>query len=567
MDRKTKQAVIGTGIIVGIILLVAAYFIIKAITPSKERMDLTEYYNTEDGIITLIMQDRIYDKRGLLIDDAIYIDYETVVNEFNHRFYWDSNENILTYTTPTELIRAEVGSNDYTVNKSKSSLNYPIVKTNGKEVYVALEFVAMYSDMQYEVYEAPDRVVFTYKWGEYLFTSTKKDTQVRVEPSIKSAILEDVKKDTKLMLVDTGEEAAKNFTKVITEDGVIGYVQNKALNGSDYETVASEYQAPQYTHITKDYTINLVWHQVTNQEANNNLTSLLEGSKGINTISPTWFSVTSNDGTITSLASESYVEKAHNLGLEVWGLIDDFNSDVSMYEVLSRTSTREKLINELVAETIKYNLDGINIDFEKINADSAPHYIQFLRELSIKCRSNGIVLSVDNYVPAAYNMFYDRTEQGIIVDYVVVMGYDEHHASSDVSGSVSSLSFFEKGLKDTLEEVEADRIIMAMPFYTRIWKETTENGETKVTSEERSMSSAWEFMTGNGAEPAWDEESGQYYAEFEQDGVLYKCWFEEDESIEERMKVVSENEIAGVAAWRLGFEKSSVWNIIMKYVN
>ena len=567
MDRKTKQAVIGSSVVVGIILMVAAYFLIKALTPSKERLALEEYYNTQDGKITLVMQDHIYDKAGLLIDGTIYIDYETVVNEFNHRFYWDSNENILTYTTPTELIRTEVGSNDYTVNKSKNSLNYQIVKTNGTEVYIALEYVAMYSDLQYEVYENPDRVVFTYQWGDYLFTSTKKATQVRVEPSIKSAILEDVNKDTKLMLVDTGEEAAKRFTKVITEDGVIGYVQNKALNGTEYEAIESEFRAPQYTHITKDYTINLVWHQVTNQDANSNLSTLLEGSKGVNTISPTWFSVASNDGSITSLASESYVEKAHNLGLEVWALIDDFNSNVSMYEVLSRTSTREKLINELVAETIKYNLDGINIDFEKITGDSAPHYIQFLRELSIKCRSNGIVLSVDNYVPAPYNMFYDRTEQGIVADYIIVMGYDEHHASSEVSGSVSSLSFFKKGLTDTLEEVAAERIIMAMPFYTRIWKETSDNGETKVTSEARSMESAWQFMTGNGAEPTWDEETGQYYAEFEQDGVLYKCWFEEDESIEARMKVISENKIAGVAAWRLGFEKSSVWNVIMKYVN
>lgn len=567
MDRKQKQALIGSGVVIGLILIIAAYFLIKALTPSKEKMALDEYYGAQEGEVTLILQDHIYEQSGLMIDGVIYIDYETVVEEFNHRFYWDSNENILTYTTPTELIRTEVGSNDYSVNKSKNSLNYQIVKTNGTQVYIALEYVAMFSDMQYVVYEEPDRVVFTYQWGEYLYTTVKKDTQVRFEASIKSDVLEEVEKDTKLMLVDTSEESPKNFTKVITEDGVIGYVKNNYLNTSEYETLTSTYTEPDYTHISKDYTVNLVWHQVTNQDANGNLNTLLENTKGVTTISPTWFSVSSNEGSISSLASESYVEKAHNLGLEVWALIDDFSSSVDMYQVLSKTSTREKLINELVGEVIKYNIDGINIDFETITADSASHYIQFLRELSIKCRSNGIVLSIDNYIPAAYNMFYDRTEQGVIADYIIVMGYDEHHAGSDVSGSVSSISFFTQALLDTLDEVPASRVIMAMPFYTRIWKETTEDGETTVTSEARSMDSAWDFMTGNGAEPAWDDETGQYYAEFEQDGVVYKCWFEEEESIEGRMRVVSEQNIAGVAAWRLGFERSSVWNVIMKYVN
>ena len=567
MDRKTKQAVIGSSVIIAIILIIAVYFLIKALTPSKDRMALEDYYGTKDGQVILIMQDSIYETRGLKIDGTIYIDYETVINEFNHRFYWDSNENILTYTTPTELIRTEVGSNDYFINKSKNSMTYPIVKTNGTEVYIALEYVAMFSDIQYKVFENPDRVVFNYRWGEYLFTTTKKETQVRFEPSIKSEILANLEKDARLMLVDTSEEAVKNFTKVVTEDGVIGYVQNKAITSTVYEEIASDFEAPEYTHITKDYKINLVWHQVTNQEANANITTLLDGTKGITTISPTWFSVANNDGSISSLASESYVEKVHNLGMEVWALIDDFTSGVSMYEVLSKTSTREKLINEILAEVIKYNIDGINIDFEKITADTAPHYIQFLRELSIKCRSNGIVLSIDNYVPAPYNMFYDREEQGVIADYVIVMGYDEHHGNSETSGSVSSLPFFEKGLKDTMAEVPAERIIMAVPFYTRIWIEKKENGATTVTSEARSMQSAWDYMTSNGAEPKWDSTTSQYYAEFENNGVLYKCWLEEEESTEARMKVIRDNGVAGVAAWRLGFEKPNIWNVIIKYVN
>lgn len=567
MDHKRKQVIIGTSVVIVCILVLVGYFLVRALTPSKEVMDLSEYFNTNEDEVTLVLQDHIGEKRGVILDNAIYLDYETVVKEFNHRFYWDSNENILTYTTPTELIRAEVGSNDYFINKSKNTLSCPVVKTNGSEVYIALEFVAKYSDFQYKVIEEPKRVVFNYQWGEYLFTTAKKATQLRVEPSIKSSILEEIKREERLMLVDTESESAKGFTKVITESGVIGYVKNSYLNDTSYETLASTFNAPEYTHITKDKKINLVWHQVTNQEANNSLLSMLESTKGVTTISPTWFSVADNAGNLKSLASRDYVERARNLGIEVWALVDDFTSGVDMNEVLSRTSVREKLINALVGEVITYNIDGINIDFEKISASAAPHYIQFLRELSIKCRSNGIVLSVDNYVPAPYNMFYDRTEQGKIVDYVIVMGYDEHHGSSEVSGSVSSYDFFKTGMMDTLKEVPKERLIMAMPFYTRVWMEETIGGETKVKSEARSMESAWSYMTENGAEPTWDEKTGQYYAEFKKDGILYRCWLEDDKSIEKRMKAVSEENIAGVAAWRLGFEKPSVWNIIIKYVN
>lgn len=567
MDRKHKQVAISASIVIGCILILVTYFLVHAMTPSKEKADLNEYYHSVEGEVKLILQDHIYEQNGVMIDGVIYLDYETVVKQFNHRFYWDGNENILTYTTPTEVIRTEVSSNEYNINKSKNTVSYPIVKTNGTKVYIALEFVANYSDFEYTVYENPDRVVFTYQWGDYLFTSPKKTTQVRLEPSIKSPVLEQVDSESKLMLVDTDNVSEKGFTKVITQDGIIGFVKNSHLNESAYESLVSTYHAPEYTHISSDKTVNLVWHQVTNQEANNNISALLDGTKGVTTISPTWFSVSDNKGNISSLASTTYVERAHTKGIEVWALIDDFNTSVDLFEVLSKTSTREKLINTLVGEVIKYNIDGINIDFEKITANSAPHYIQFLRELSVKCRSNGIVLSIDNYIPAPYNMFYDRTEQGIIADYIIVMGYDEHHSTSTESGSVSSLGFFKKALMDTLDEVPANRVIMAMPFYTRIWMEKKNLTETVVTSEARSMDSAWNFMVENGVEPAWDSESGQYYGEFEKDGVVYKCWFEEEKSIEERLKVVSGQDVAGVAAWRLGFERSNVWNTIYKYVN
>ncbi|BCJ96722.1 hypothetical protein acsn021_42910 [Anaerocolumna cellulosilytica] len=568
MKRQAKQAVIGTTIALLIIIIAVGAALISKFTPSKKSMELTDYYQVSEEEAFVIMQDSIYEKKALIEDSTIYLDYDTVTAMFNKRFYWDAKENVLSYTTPSEIIRAELGGNSYLVNKSKKETSYTIVKVKNSTVYIAIEFVKEFSDLEYELYKEPNRLVIQYDWGDYLFTTVKKTTQLRYEDSIKSDILVELVPGQVLTYVDTSEVAKNNFSKVMTEDGVIGYVRNKHVAESYYETLISDFEAPEYTHISKDKKINLVWHQVTNRDANNNLLNLLEKTKGVNVVSPTWFKITDNEGNISSLADTSYVDRAHNYGVEVWGLVDDFSTEVDMGELLSYTSKREKLMNELVAEAIKYNLDGINIDFEKIPSAAGLSYIQFIRELSVKCRSNGIVLSVDNYVPTSYSAYYDREEQGIVADYVIIMAYDEHHGGSDVSGPVSSLSFVEGAVKNTLAMVPKERIIMALPFYTRQWKEVTEkDGAVTVTSEAFGMSSAERVLKENGVEAAWDENVGLYYGEYKKDNALYRIWLEEEDSFEEKLKVVTQADVAGIAGWKLGLEKENIWNIIVKYIN
>lgn len=567
MDQKRKQAIVATSIVLTIIVVCVVIAIVKSMTPSKEIMDLKEYYQVEENEILIFMENNQYEKKGLYVDNTIYVDYDTVVNHMNHRFYWDAYENILSYTTPTEIIKAEVGKSSYTVNKSETKTDYPIVKVNGDQVYVALEYVKLFSNVEYEIFLDPNRVVITCNWGEeFLYAEASKDFSVRVEPNIKSPILAEVKEGEVVVFTDDAE-SKKGFSKVMTADGIIGYAKNKYMLDSYYEKLENDYKEPEYTSIKKDETINMVWHQVFNQKANESLISLLEDTKDVNVISPTWFSIKNEDGEITSLASEKYVERAHGRGVEVWALVDDFNADVDKEKLFGRTSSREKLANELIAAAIKYNLDGINIDFEKITQATSDGYIQFIRELSVKCRTNGIVLSIDNYIPAPYNMFYDRKEQGIVADYVICMAYDEHFAGSEESGSVSSISYVTESLANTMKEVPSDKIIMALPFYTRLWKEEKVGSEVKVTSEAYSMQNAEDLMKNKGVRLEWDEEVLQYYGEYEQDGLTYKMWLEEEKSYEEKLKAVFSEDIAGVAAWKLGLEKKNLWNVIAKYVN
>lgn len=566
MDKNTKVGIIGGAVAVLIIVIVVASIIIGKLTPSKVVKELSDYYQVPEGEALVILDDIKFEKYAKVIDGVYYIDLDTITSKFNQRFYFDDNENVLIYTTPTEVIKAEVSSKDYTVNKNKTSLDYVIVKRVVDEVYVALDFISQFSDMRVTTYQDPDRIMIQYTWGDYQFATVKSSTQIRTEASIKADVLEELKSSDEVMIINNGG-LKDGFITVMSADGVRGYVKKKALSDVFDKEIASTYTAPNYTNLSKDYPINLTWHQITNAEANNSLSSLLDRTKGVTTISPTWFRVNSEEGTLSSLASESYVEKAHNSNIEVWALVDNFDANIDIYKVLSKTSSREKLVNEILAQAIKYNLDGINIDFESLSTETGPHYIQFLRELSIKCRSNQIILSADNYVPANYNKFYDYVEQGTVLDYVIIMGYDEHYSGSEEAGSVSSIGYVNQAISSTLSMVPKEKIIMGIPFYTRLWKEYVELGENKLTSEALGMEEAEQVLDKNGVTAVWNEATGQYYAEYQKEDEVYKVWLEEEESIDVKMKQIYDADLAGVASWRLGFEKASIWDVILKYVN
>ena len=204
-----------------------------------------------------------------------------------------------------------------------------------------------------------------------------------------------------------------------------------------------------------------------------------------------------------------------------------------------------------------YGFDGINLDFESLRAQSGPHYVQFIRELSVACRKAGLVLSIDNYVPSAYTEFYNRREQGTVADYVIIMGYDEHYAGGE-PGPVASISFVEKGIRDTLEQVPKEKVINAIPFYTRLW---TSDGDSH-TSQVFDMEEQELWLQEHSLTPQWQEELGLYYAQRQGNEGLEQLWMEEERSLEEKLGLVKEYKLAGAAFWKLGFEKDEVWDQI-----
>lgn len=576
--KKKIIPVIAAGLLILVVMLFMLLGnLIEKYSPSKETEDLSTYYGlSSDTEIALILNNEVIDAKGRLIDGHVYLDYNTVYNYINSRFYWDTNENILRYTTSTDLISAAAESTSYTVSKEAKSFDQIIVKGDAAAAYLSLDFVKQYSDFSYVLYENPNRLVLTTAWGDYTIASAKKSSEIRYQGGIKSPILTTVEKNAELTVLSPDE----TWTKIATADGVIGYIRSKNLGATSTKTVSSDFVPEQFTHITKDFKINMAWHQVTNQSANGNIASVLQSTKGINVLSPTWFYLNDNSGGIASLASSSYVDYCHQNGIEVWALVSNLeNPDVNAESVLSHTSTRDNLTNALISAAIQYDLDGINVDFEALNVDAVgTSFIQFIRELSIKCANNGIVLSVDNYVPSAYTSFYNRAEQARFADYVVLMAYDEHYAGSEEAGSVASIGYVTKGVEDTLQDVPAEQLILGMPFYTRVWSETPidgdgSTGETDnvvdyaLSSYAAGMSDVQKLISANGAEQVWLDDIGQNYVEYKNSGITYKIWIEDATSLEEKLKVMTSHNLAGGSFWKLSLETSSIWDTIIKYIN
>lgn len=573
MSKKAKRIIIVFFVMLVLVSAGIALIMIKKYAPSKEKTELTKHFaiENESTEVAVVLQNAVSETRGKYIDGVYYLDCNQVQEVLNKRFYWDPYENTLIYTTATEVIKVAVGEKKYMVNQSVVDVTYPIVKVEGNAAYVAIDFVKEYSNITYQTYEKPYRVVIQYKFGvDELYTKTEKDTQIRTEPGIKFPYLVDIKEGTKIRVLEDGAKQGveKDFVKVISDEGVVGYVLNKHIQKTFKESLKSDYKEEVYPHIQKEGTINMVWHQVTSEYANEELLNLLSSTKGVTTVSPTWFTVSSNSGNISSFASEQYVERAHSQGVEVWALCGDVEDEsVDMLEVLSHTESREKLEKELLSAAIRYDLDGINIDFERITAECGIHFIQFIREMGIRCRNNGIVLSVDNYPPTESSAYYDRKEQAKVADYVITMAYDEHYSGSKESGSVASIGFVEEAIKNTLAEVPKEQTIIALPFYTRLWKEAEKDGSLKVTSEAYSMGNGEACLINNDAKKVWDDVTGQYYGEFKEDGATFKMWLEEEESLKLKLDAASTSEVAGYSFWKLGLEKSSVWDTIVKYTD
>lgn len=531
---------------------------------STEKADLNEYFGVTGDEAAIILQDEIIaEKARVGSDGTFYITYDTVSDHFIYtRLYVNEVENTIRYVLPDRILSYHIGESSYMDGGEENLCDYQIAFYDGDTLYIAVDFIRLFTIFDYETFRAPNRLQIYTAYGERQVAEVTKDTQVRYQGGVKSEILKEIPQGEQVILLDQME----TWSKVKTTDGFIGYVENKRLGEAQSMTPgflnnASMYGELEFTGISKDYKINMGWHQISGSGGNATLAEVTAGTKGLNTISPTWFHLTGNEGNIVSYASKAYVDNAHAMGLEVWALADDFTEDVDRYAIFSSSAVRAKLIENLVREILNCDADGLNIDFEKIDEATGKHFVEFIRELSVECRKNGIVLSVDNYPISGGTIWYNRREQGVYADYVIVMGYDEHWGTGGRAGSVSSIDYVEQGIADTLEYVPAEKLINGIPFYTRIWK----SKGTEVTGEAVGMRAAAEFVASNGIQTQWLDAECQHYGEIQKGETLYQVWLENYDSIKVKLDVMKTYDLAGVAQWKLGLETPDIWDLIAAY--
>ena len=548
MNKKYKPVIAVAVLVILVAILGIVTHVVMKYIPSSEKMDLNEYYGEmADGQIALVIGTEKLEERGLVDGDRVYLPLDVVNTYLNQRYYWDSANQQILYATPSEL-----------TSVSASSEAGDKVWVKDDKVYLNLTYVQEFTDLDAYITKDPYRIAIQYKFKNVKTVTVKKNTSIRYRGGIKSAILTSVKKGTKLRLI----EEMENWDQVATDDGYIGYIDKKKVGEAEKTKFERSFKKEQYSYLTMDSKINMVWHQVTSTDANAYFADATANMTGVNVISPTWFYLTDTSGNIASIASADYVSQAHEKGLQVWGLIDNFTQEVSTTETLSSTAARQNIISQLIQAAQDVGMDGINVDFESLSEDVGTHFLEFLRELSIECHKNNLVLSVDNPVPEDFTSHYDRAEQGRVVDYVIIMGYDEHYVGSE-AGSVASLPWVEQGIQDTLDEVPAKRVINAIPFYTRLWRTTGGN----VTSEAIGMDQAQQTIADNNVETYWDKTTSQNYGKYDIDNSTYQIWLEDAQSVAEKVKLVSKYDLAGVSAWKLGFENSGIWQVISDNLN
>ena len=560
-EQQKKKAAPVLVVLILIVLVGAAgivSFLINRYKPGTEYMAGNEYFNlTDENSVALIQNGELLEEQAVLIGGEPYAAYTYVESQLNSCFYWDEETKGILLTTSGGVQTLLPG--DAAVAKTPGGQPAVQQESDGT-VYISLDVVKEYTDLDYAYYSDPNRVVIRNEWDGVEQATVQSDTaQVRQKGGIKSLILADVQKGDTLLYL----ENLDNWCKVMTADGYTGYIQTEDI--SEPEAIeARTAKKDSYERITRDHKINLVWHQSTSTESNDAMAEMTAEMTGVNVISPTWFSVTDETGTISSLASADYVKLAHEAGREVWGLIDNFNEAFDETTDLAYASVRSRIIEQLLAEAASCGMDGINVDFENLKEAGIPHYLQFLRELTSAAHAQNLVVSVDTPVPQAYTMYYQRGEQARFVDYMIVMAYDEHFAGSEEAGSVSSLPFVQQAVEEMTRVMPADQVICGIPFYTRVW--TEKFGQSAITSEVLGMDGAQNYAKENQMTETWDASLGQNVATVETSDARYTIWMEDEQSMEEKLKVIQSADLAGVAEWKLGFECADVWSLISKYI-
>lgn len=543
--RRKNVPLLFVIILIAVAAVVAGTVFLTSNSYSTEYLETGEIFGLPENEAAILVDGTLSEEKALVINGRVFLPYDLTASFTGNPFYYE--------TATGRLYLTLQDTNNIWTAENNPDIVY---RTGEGKVYIDAGLADMYSDAKMTVYTEPARVSILSEVRDLTIEETAEDTQLRVNGNKRSPIIADLPAGSQV--IRTGE--VKGWSLVTTLDGYTGYTETDKLMMTKGTGITPERNMlTAFDRIKMDEKIRMVWHYVDVQENNDILDYMLEDTGAINVICPTWIYIENTDGEIYSLADRAYAENIRARNMKLWTMVSDYTGeDGDTGSILTDPVSRENLVNGIMNVVREYGLDGVNIDFETITGEQAPAYLQFLRELSLQTHEAGVILSADNYVPG-YTAHYDRTQQAKIVDYVVIMGYDEHTDYSEEPGSVASLPFVQTGIERTLEEVPAEQIILGVPFYTRSWK--VPFGAGYFESVALAMPRAREFIAEHSIRLEWNENLGQYFGTSEDSAARYSIWMEDARSLEEKLKLIDMYGLAGASAWRLGLEEADVWDV------
>lgn len=555
MARREKKNVKNNWILK---IIVVAIFLVAAIVVIK----ISGNYRNNDivGKINLVINNSNVTsdlKQDIFIDenDVIYISKDDIENFFDNYIYYDEKYNQIITGSATKIANMVVGENMATVNSAEVDLKSPVIEKDSEYYIPFSELDSVYNvDIEY----VNNRVVIDSLDRKYQIATVAKDINVKSNPTNLSRTVDKVKTGDTVVISNREDDLVKSgWQKIRTSNGVLGYVKENTLG--KINTIRED-----IVETTKvDGKVSLAWEYFSDYGEAPSRSGAMDG---VNVVSPTFFrleqsgqgNVTENVGT----AGLNYINWAHNNGIEVWAMISNESMLETTSEIMNDYKLRNKLIANIVDLVVKYNLDGINIDFENMYMEDKAMFNRFLIELEPRLNEMGKVLSVDVTAPdgsETWSMCFDRNTISKVADYIIFMAYDQYGANSNKEGTTAGCDWVEVNVTKFLgqEGVDPDKLILAVPFYTRLWKE--ENG--KISSDTVDLKDVDKVLLSN-VEKRWDDNLKQYYVEYTQNGAVYKMWVEDTTSISAKLDLINEYKLAGAAYWEKDRESPEVWDIV-----
>lgn len=539
-------------IVAGIILYNVRY------SPTSETMTLEEYYEVADGETAIIIDGELISKTdgtalGLVRNNKPYVQAELINDSIKDVYAYDEVGHTVCYTTKEGTYKANAGSKGYTFNGQSVNKDYvPFIEEAGR-AYISLAFIKDSNGTDYTFNENPARTAIYTAGKERTTATVRKDTPMRRFGGNRSKILSTAKEDEEVTIVDN----YGSWSQILTEEGVLGCVENGYLKDKETNNNKTGAAQEELNHNLMKEKIRMGWHQIFNNTANDQVSSVISVAEGMNVISPTWIQIKDNKGNINDMSSASYVQFCHDKNIKVWSLVSNIEKDVDEGSLFKVAQNRENLINNIINSVTAVGADGINVDMESVGDANVDGYVEFIKELALKCKEKGLVLSVDNHNIDSAN--YKVGIQSRYADYIVLFGYDETWTGSPTAGSNNSMGFVKEGVEDMLDEgVDKNQLILAIPFYTRLWTQTGQN----VTSETVSLKDTPDLLAKNNATPTWIKENKENYAEWQKGDGKCMIWIVDDKSLKERCDYAMSKNIAGISAWKLGYETVDTWKMI-----